>query len=286
MIIIEISGGLGNQMFQYALGQRFVSMGKEVKYDLSFYNENVQTLRKFELDIFHVDCPVATEYELRKMGKVQNFFDRISRKFYSGCNKIYKENLDAGYQPEIFELYDTYLSGYWQSEKYFKDIRDRILAIYRMPEGMNRNSKELLSKMQNENSVSIHIRRGDYLSKENYRVYGGICTTHYYKKAFEYVRENLANPRFYIFTNDIEWVKQQFKGDDMWIVECNNNVDNYFDMFLMSNCKSNIVANSTFSWWGAWLNQNTEKIVISPDKWFRNHSVSSAICDDWIRISE
>lgn len=284
MIIIEISGGLGNQMFQYALGQKFVSMGKEVKYDLSFYNESVQTLRKFELDIFHVDCPVATEYELRKMGRGQNFFDRIIQKFSADNNKVYEENLDMGYQPNIFALDDIYLSGYWQSEKYFKDITEQILSIYRMPEKMNGTSKEILLKIKKENSVSIHIRRGDYLSEENSRIYGGICTKYYYEKAVKYMRENLSNPQFYIFSNDSEWAGSQFKGKDMKVIECNNNENNYFDMFLMSNCKANIIANSTFSWWGAWLNQYPDKVVISPQKWLNNHEVTDVICENWIRI--
>lgn len=285
MVIIKMSGGLGNQMFQYALGQKFISMGKKVKYDLSFYNERVQNLRKFELDIFHVDCPVVSDRELTRFGRGGSLISRLKQRTGWDKQKIYEEDLDLGYQPRIFELDDIYLSGYWQSELYFKDIREQILSVYRIPEKMNEESMELLSKIGEENSVSIHVRRGDYLSEENCRVYGGICTDDYYNKAIEYMRKDLAAPRFYIFTNDTEWARRKFKGNDMRIVECNNKENNYFDMFLMSFCKANIIANSSFSWWGAWLNQNQDKKVISPDKWFNNHSVSDAICANWIRIA-
>lgn len=111
MIIIEISGGLGNQMFQYALGQKFISMGKEVKYDLSFYNDRVQTLRQFELDIFDLDCPVASNSELSRFGKGNSLKSRFKQKLGWDKEKIYEENLDLGYQPRIFELDDIYLSA-------------------------------------------------------------------------------------------------------------------------------------------------------------------------------
>ena len=284
MIIIEISGGLGNQMFQYALGQKFISMGKEVKYDLSFYNDRVQTLRQFELDIFDLDCPVASNSELSRFGKGNSLKSRLKQKIGWDKEKIYEENLDLGYQPRIFELDDIYLSGYWQSELYFKDIREQILSIYRLPEEMNEKSRKFLLRIKEDNSVSIHVRRGDYLNKENYRVYGGICTNCYYKKAIEYMRKSIDNPKFYIFTNDSEWAKMQFKENDMEVVECNNRNNSYLDMFLMSSCKANIIANSTFSWWGAWLNSGQEKLVIAPKKWFNNHEINDIVCESWIKI--
>lgn len=284
MVIVEISGGLGNQMFQYALGQKLISMGKEVKYDLSFYNERVQTLRKFELDIFHADCPEASSSELCRFGRGNSLRSRLKQKFGCDKQKIYEEDLDLGYQPQVFELDDIYLSGYWQSELYFKDIRKQILPIYRMPEGMPENSKKFLARITEGNSVSIHVRRGDYLSEENYRVYGGICTESYYENAIAYMRKSLDHPKFYVFSNDSKWAKMQFKGRDMEVVECSNNESSCFDMFFMSNCKANIVANSTFSWWGAWLNPSNEKIVIAPKKWFNNHEVNDITCESWVKM--
>lgn len=285
MVIIEISGGLGNQMFQYALGQKIISIGKEVKYDLSFYNKSVQTLRKFELDIFRVDCPVASDSELVRFGRGNSLASKLKQKAGWNKRRVYNENLDLGYQPEIFKFDDIYLSGYWQSEKYFKDIREQILHLYTFPKKLDYKNRTFLEKIENSNSVSIHIRRGDYLNQKNVSIYGGICTTKYYKNAIQYINNRIDKPLFFIFTNDIDWVKKELDFPNKVIVDCNSGTIDYWDMFLMSNCKVNIVANSSFSWWGAWLNQNGDNLVISPNKWVNNHSVTDTICDKWICIS-
>ena len=284
MIILGMKGGLGNQMFQYALGHKLTLMGKTVKYDISGYNRKGQPLRKLELSLFDLKLPLATEKELIRMGHGNSILGKVCRKGGLGKSRIYMEDIDKGYQPFIFAMDDRYLDGYWQSEKYFKDIRTEILNIYKMPDAIYRENENLLEEIERENSVSLHIRRGDYLDEQNRKVYGGICTRHYYKGALETVRQKMKDIKVYIFTDDPEWVKRNFVYQDSVVVEANTGKNNGFDLFLMSKCKANIIANSSFSWWGAWLNQNRDKIVIAPTRWFNNHEISDAICEDWIRI--
>lgn len=282
MMVIEVQGGLGNQMFQYALGYKLALMGKEIRYDISSFNEKRENLRKLDLSIFHLEFPVATEKELIRYGHGNSFIGKISRKIGIGIERIYIDDIDRGYQQEIFSMDDVYLSGYWQSEKYFKDIRSELLKLYRMPVGINEDSKDLISEIEETVSVSLHIRRGDYLTEQNKKIYGGICTFQYYEHALELVRQKLGNIRVYIFTDAPEWAKKVFREKDYIIVEKDAGRNDAVDLFLMSKCKANIIANSSFSWWAAWLNQNEEKIVVSPKKWFNNHDTLDMICEDWL----
>lgn len=285
MIIIGISGGLGNQMFQFALYKKFKQLEKDVKIDLSFYNTK-QELRKFELEnIFEIDYALASRHECKKLGvNSYNISDKIYEKIFKTKDFFYLEDIDKGFQPEIFSLEDAYLSGYWQNEKYFIDIRKEIINTYHFPPIENHYVKTLQNNIENSESVAVHIRRGDYLDEQNYKVYGNICTIDYYKKAIKYMEERCDSPEFFIFSNDQQWVKERFSQDNITVVEDVKDKMDYEDMYLMSRCKHNIIANSSFSWWSAWLNQNNAKIVISPAKWFNNHKVTEPICSDWIKV--
>ena len=280
MIIIEMCGGLGNQMFQYALYTKLKMLGKEVKLDLTSFKSR-HALRKFELDIFNVDYDIATGRDIRKYKKT-GLLSRLS------CTKndenIYKENLDEGFQPVVFSFDDKYLQGYWQCEKYFEDIKDVLLKKFTCPRYDEKKFNEILLQVTKTESVSLHIRRGDYLWEQNAKVYGNICTLNYYKNAISYMRREINNAVFFLFTNDIEWVKDNIYEEGMTIVDCNTKERDYLDMFLMSQCKHNIIANSSFSWWGAWLNTNADKKVIAPKRWFLNHEIANQICDSFITV--
>lgn len=286
MVIVEVMGGLGNQMFQYALYRQLQCMGKTVKLDLSFYHTK-QKLRKFELDAFCVSYDVATKEEICRLRGYTVDASRLERaltkKIYRKAN-VYKENLDEGFQSVIFELDDVYLSGYWQNEKYFQSIREQLLKDFYFPSECNRQASELLSQIQSRCSVSIHVRRGDYLESANSRVYSGICTMKYYWNAVSYMKEHLQTPYFYVFTDDPKWAKGEFNREDMLVVEHIPGKPDYIDMFLMSRCKAHVIANSTFSWWGAWLDEKEDKLVISPSKWLNNHEVNNAVCDWFIKM--
>ena len=194
--------------------------------------------------------------------------------------------MDVGYQPEIFDIENGYLSGYWQCEKYFKEFRAELLELFRFPQNqINEASRKMQDQICREQAVAVHVRRGDYLLPENNRKYGNICTLQYYRNAMQYMKEKVSDARFYFFSNDPEWVRENLSEGDSVIVNCNHGKENYLDMYLMSQCSHNIIANSSFSWWGAWLNRNPDKIIVSPKRWFSHLDVSDAVCEDWIRIN-
>jgi len=176
------------------------------------------------------------------------------------------------------------LSGYWQCEKYFSDIGDKIRDDFVFPAELSEEGSALQEEIRDTESVAVHIRRGDYLEEGNYKVYGNICTLEYYKKALSYIRRKCGHPRFFMFSNDIGWVRENLYEPGMVLVGSSRNRPDYEDMYLMSICRHNIIANSSFSWWGAWLNQNANKMVISPGRWFNNHEAADAICGSWVKI--
>lgn len=286
MIIVEMTGGLGNQMFQYALYRRLQLAGKEVKLDLTFYKTK-QSLRRLELGVFDLPLEQAKKREIRYLKGYTNDASRWERALTSRTNRhscVYVEDLDKGYQDIVMQKDTVYLSGYWQNELYFRDIRAQLLMDFAFPLEIEERKKDLLCSLRTSHSVSVHIRRGDYLNSNNVKIYGGICTIEYYRRAMHYIQEHIASPQFYVFTDDPEWVKQNLNVEGMHMVEHEEGDPDYVDMFLMSQCEAHIIANSTFSWWGAWLDPKQEKIVVSPSRWLNNHDVNNAICDWFITI--
>ena len=284
VIIIEVAGGLGNQMFQYALYTKFLSMGKEAKLDIFSYRN--KDSMPFELDIFHLKYETDTEfarslYVNERMRKITNKWRNLSGK---EGRTVYNEKLDVGYQPEILNMDEVYLSGYWQCEKYFLDMKEEIRKQFCFPKPQKKECLEMERRILETPSTAIHIRRGDYLLPENDAKYGGICTINYYRKAMAYIRSLNPKTEFYIFTNDYEWTRENICEENATIVTCNTGKDSFYDMYLMSLCQNNIIANSSFSWWAAWLNRHENKKVVSPHRWFKHLDVSDAICEDWIRI--
>ena len=187
------------------------------------------------------------------------------------------------YDSTFYNLDNVYLSGYWQSEKYFSKSKDAIRKTYTFPQLTG--TENLLAKddILKSNSVSLHVRRGDYLKSKDL---GGVCTTEYYKKAIDYISMKIDNPKFFIFSDDILWCENNLEVEDARYINFNKGKDSYQDMHLMSLCKHNIIANSSFSWWGAWLNSNKNKIVISPKIWFKNRNISTndLLLEEWIKF--
>ena len=178
----------------------------------------------------------------------------------------------------------NYYIGYWQSEKFFKDISDEIRKDFSFPKFTSEKNLEILKLIKSYNSVSIHIRRGDYLQN---RGFNGLAPLEYYQKAIEYIKNKIENPHFFIFSNDIEWCRKNLSIENSYYIDWNRGEESYRDMQLMSLCKHNIIPNSTFSWWGAWLNKNPNKIVIAPEKWFNdcvNIDYSNIVPETWIKI--
>ena len=278
MVIIKMMGGLGNQMFQYALYKAFEQKHIDVYADLAWYkNKSV----KFELYNFGIKINVASEKDINRLSDCQaDFVSRIRRKIFGKKKSFVSEKNDSCYENDILRMDNVYLSGYWQTEKYFSNTREKLLEDYSFAL-VNSQVSEWEDSIRNKNSVSIHIRRGDYLQGE---LYGGICTSLYYAEGIEYIKMRVPNAKFFVFSDDVEWVKQQedFKG--FVIVDRNEYSSALSDMYLMSLCKHNIIANSSFSWWAAWLNRNEEKIVIAPRRWLNGKCTPDIWCKKWIRI--
>lgn len=286
MIIVRVIGGLGNQMFQYALYKKLQVIGKKVKLDISGFN-NYKLHNGYELErIFNIKPSIATEAEINKLNDNKtNFIYKIKRKVVGRKKTHYCEE-NFKFDKEIYINDNMYLDGYWQTEKYFEDIRDEILVDFSYQFEGDKKNETILQDIKKTNSVSIHIRRGDYVKdKEVFKIYGGITTSEYYQLAINAICKRVENPRFFIFSNDIEWVKSNLRINNSCFIEHNSGLDSYKDLFLMSMCKHNIIANSSFSWWGAWLNQNENKTVIVPDKWVNTYDTPDIAPKQWIKIT-
>ncbi|MBD5448874.1 MAG: alpha-1,2-fucosyltransferase [Lachnospiraceae bacterium] len=379
MIIIQLAGGLGNQMFQYALYLQLKSLGKEVKIDdVAGFAQDAQ--RDPALMPFGIDYERPTAEELREMLDSSMMpWSRVRRKLFGRKKRSYFE-ADKRYHPEVMEWDDIYLEGYWQTEKYFEGVSEAVKAAYdtdwllqyvrqqerasarsieqnaRAETGRSiehnagaesgrsimqntgtesgqsieqnvdlkscgnlysntekthdaqaelpqRTVDEWLTKITSTESVSVHIRRGDYLLPENQRLFGGICTEAYYRNAMMQVKKEHPNCTFYLFTNDKEWagewiatglnadkktnsaatVSTELRTEDIEIINLSRHSD-YAEFVLMSRCRHHILANSSFSWWASYLNRNPEKTVFAPAKWLNGWDCEDIYRADMRRI--
>ena len=270
MIIIQVMGGLGNQLQQYALYRKFVRMGKEARLDISWFQEvqekgrdGAVTERKLELTYFdRLVYETCTGEEKERLIGSDGLSGKLRRKFLPSTVHWFHES--KMYHPEILGFEDMYLSGYFACEKYYDDILYDLREKIQFPPSANPLNRELAQEMRGCGSVSLHLRRGDYLNEENKAMFGNICTDAYYRRAIEFIKEEVPDAHFYVFSDDVSYVKQHYQGEEFTVVDINHGRDSFYDMWLMSNCKHNICANSTFSFWGARLNGNEGKIMIRP----------------------
>ncbi|MGL4772226.1 MAG: alpha-1,2-fucosyltransferase [Clostridium sp.] len=282
MIIMHVLGGLGNQMFQYALYLKLKSLGKEVRLDIGSYSM-YQQHNGFEIEkIFDTTPEYMTVDDIQKFVVPYGSFvnGRIVRSFVEQ-KTLFK------FEKHIFELHDHYLYGYWPCSTYFKDIKDIVRKEYTFKNPLDDVNEAILNDIKSSNSVCLHVRRGDYLSNEG--LFVNLGKTNYYENAIKYIQDNVENPKFFIFSNDIQWVKDNLKIDNEVVyVENNAKENSYKDMQLMSNCKHCIMANSSFSWWAAWLNDSENKIILIPHHWFNidggKADEMELFEDHWIQI--
>lgn len=271
MVIIHVMGGLGNQLYQYALYEKFKQLGREVKLDLYAYKGAKGEDREWrELELEWLDglsYEVCTDKErtdfLDNSMKLQ---DRVRRKIFGRKSHMVKES-DA-YMSELFEMDNVYLYGFGGCDRYYTDIEDMLRKKIRFPVSQNPQNAAAnaaaMEAMETEESVSLHIRRKDYLTVADGKRYMGICTDKYYQAAMNYIAQRAENPIFYIFSDDADYARTHFSGANMRIVDWNQGRESFHDMELMSHCRHNICANSTFSIWGARLNPNPAKIMVRP----------------------
>ncbi len=265
MIVSKLSGGLGNQLFQYSFGRYLANkQGTKLLLDISFYRN--QNKRKYMLDAFNIDAEVTI--------KVFNLIEFKEHNF--AFDYKYKEISD-----------NSIINGYWQSERYFEEIAQSIRDELTIRGKMTNAANKIIEQIKTRSSVSIHIRRGDYITEKKTNLFHGVCDLDYYNNAIDYINSICDLPDAYIFSDDIEWCKNNiniknkifFVNDDRKISDCE-------ELIIMSNCENNIISNSTFSWWSAWLNDKKNKIVISPKKWFLDENINTVdlIPQNWIKI--
>ena len=262
-------GGLGNQMFQYAFG---ILLGPNTQYDTSWFSaikgdKNV-TQREYELDFWNINPRLTNKPKKRFFGLLR-------------IKKIHErpENI---YNAKLLQTKHGVIQGYFQVAKYYEPIRAQLLQDFTPRNKPNAENKKLLDLISKTNSVSLHIRRGDYVKLQQVH---GLCDLDYYKRGIEYIANKIRKPHFFIFSDDTEWVLENLKIDFPYtVVDINHGRDSAWDMYLMAQCKHNIIANSSFSWWGAWLNQNPDKIVIAPMCWFADGTATDIIPQEWQRV--
>jgi hypothetical protein len=296
MIIVSIQGGLGNQMFQYACGKAMAEILKtELKLDTTTYysypQQSILTLRTYQLSEFNISAKEANPNEIKQFipgiiapAKTQLIYYRLKRLL--NRKHIYIEKTPLIYDPSILSISDnTYLLGYWQSEHYFKKICTIIRNEFKLKKKLSDISNQFLEEIKYNRGISLHIRRGDFLKHNNIKIHG-ILPMDYYQKAIDIILLKINNPFFYIFTDDTEWVTKNFKFSvKNKIISGIASENNYEELWLMSKCKHHIIANSSFSWWGAWLNESPDKIIISPKNWIVNMPAKSDIIPKtWIQI--
>jgi len=300
MIAVNVNAGLANQMFHYAFGRGLINKGYDVffvqinfRYRKEWIFENIRLQDAFpNIEIKEMPKGKFKWICIHETNKVSKGLRLIMINFHNliGDEKYIFET-DYGYISDIEGKItkNCILKGFWQSEKYFAHCKDDIRKQFSFLPFDEKKNIAIMNKMEKENSVAIHLRKGaDYLQSE--LMGKGLCGVEYYIKAIEYIKQNVDNPVFYVFTDNPEWVKNNLPKFDYILVDWNEvaGKKNFRDMQLMSCAKHNIIANSTYSWWGAWLNPNPNKIVIGPTKFFnpinKFFSSSDIMCEDWVRI--
>lgn len=293
MIVVRIKGGLGNQLFQYAAAYALAKrLRQPLKLDISFYPE--QSLRSFKLSLLKVDYEdIAQRCDIPKTIRLINnrYLNRIIRSLDLGVipiNKNYKYCVETRSRVNewFFEVEEknVFIEGYFQSEKYFKEYREDFLNQFTQKYVPDEQYKNILHTIKNSNSVAVHVRRGDFLkAQHNNNPHHYLLKENYYRNAMEYIESHISNPNYYWFSDDIDWVKKNFgKRKNFYFISLKSDHGDIDEMMLMSKCKHIIAANSTFSWWAAWLNMNESALHLCPAKRYGNESM---IPENWIKIS-
>lgn len=276
MIIVNIKGGLGNQLFQYAAGRALLLRrnrrnGKEdeLKIDIGGYEKQnlINTQRRYLLSKFNINAGIASIEEINRI----KYPNGIISKIYSYIRRKIFRQFNIGFNNSIFNSTDPlYLDGFFQTEKYFNDAEIEIRKEITLRNPLSTESKMILVQINEHSniSISLHIRRGDYINDRKTNLHHGICSIEYYYNALKHITSKLGeNVKVFMFSDDITWVQQNIVLKYPTIYVSVLGIPDYEELILMSSCKHNIISNSSFSWWGAWLNPNPNKIVISPKKW-------------------
>jgi len=292
MLVVRVLGGLGNQMFQYAAGRALaLEVGQPLALDVSGF-AGYGLHQGYELDsVFDCAAPLATRDDLRGMlgWQAGQFAKRLLAR--PGLAPLRRRNFIVEphfhYWPGLRSVpADGYLSGYWQSEQYFKAHEQVIRRDFTFRGELSDRNRAVAEEIAQCNAISLHIRRGDYVHDPKTNTVHGLCSLDYYQAATRHMSGAVDRPAFFVFSDDIAWAKSNLKiGFPCHFIDHNQGPHSCNDMRLMSACRHHIIANSSFSWWGAWLNPRTDKIVVAPKAWFANGTdVSDLFPKEWVTI--
>lgn len=290
MKIVKLIGGLGNQMFQYALSialkEHFPK--DEILFDCSLFN-SLHQHNGLELEsVFNIDINKAAFKQLLRVTRpVNNYMlSRAIRILLPARRDECVDHWDNSFNSNIFKPEYSYFDGYWQNHLYFDEYKDEIKRYFKFKDRLNDKTKELLDEIRlKDNTVSLHVRRGDYLYK---KIYKGCGDINYYISAVKYILSHIPNPQFYIISDDIIWCKNNlndyFDKQPVKYIDWNKGIESYQDMLIMSVCKHNIISNSSFSWWGAYLNEHNKNIVCAPKRWNNIYAPDTIQYKTWTQI--
>ncbi|MFA6547728.1 MAG: alpha-1,2-fucosyltransferase [Candidatus Magasanikbacteria bacterium] len=283
MIVVKIKAGLGNQMFQYALGRRLsLDWNDELKFDLSWFQniKNSETPRTLDIDKFKINLVEVTDQEREQV--MPCFFSKIINKIRARLDRNYFYHFHSGL---LKKKNNVYLDGYFQSYKYPDSIRKTLLDDFVLKNGYSQDAQKTKNDIElSGESVAVHVRRGDYSS--SCKNWNGLCDIKYYQQGLDQIKKKYSSVKLFIFSDDIAWARENLKFDSPMVFVSRPTLSNAEELLLMSLCKHQIIANSTFSWWGAWLNQNPQKIVVAPSRWLlvSNIDTSELLPSEWTTI--
>ena len=286
MIVSRLIGGLGNQMFQYAAGRALaLRRGASFRIDRRAFAD--YKTHAFGLDCFRAELPDAPVDQLPGAVK-ESRINRLLRPLLRSPVRVYAEKAFT-FDPAVLSLPDgTYLDGYWQSEQYFADHADAIRADFTVRHAPSAENAHWLGLIAASNSVSLHVRRGDYVTDPSAASVHGTCDLDYYRRAVEHVRSvSGAEPVAFVFSDDPDWVTANLQlPSPMHVVRNNDASTNYEDLRLMTACRHHVIANSSFSWWGAWLDPRADAITVAPRRWFVGgpHDARDLLPERWVRL--
>ena len=290
MVISRITSGLGNQLFQYALARSLALQNNTSLYfDLSYYQQGYETdtLRTFKLDQFNINYEVLNTSPYLYVSKFTKVLpNRTLKPFFT----FVKEN-QFHFEPGVLKANAPFitLEGFWQSERYFDDKADTIRKELTFERTTGKTFDGYKTEIEHtENPVSLHIRRGDYVNHPEFSTSFGFLGLDYYRAAIAWLKDRFSEFKLFIFSDDPEWVRENLELDVTYtlVVNTGNDAD-LDDLQLMSLCSHHVIANSSFSWWGAWLNASEDKVVVAPKVWFRNKpdwNTADLVPPTWIRL--
>lgn len=284
MITVRLSGGLGNQMFQYAFA-RSIAIARKEKLILNISAYNSYKLFKYGLDCYKIECELSNKELLYNNIYVRKAMKVLSAMGMKKYFSYYIEHKLFTYDPDVISSSTKVMLGSWQSFKYFEKISDLIRNDFKLKEDLSYTASIIEANITKYESIALHIRRGDYFSDKRTKKHHGILDLDYFINAIHIINTRVKDPIIYVFSDDIEWVYKNLKCE--FPIEFIDNAVGgpEISIYLMSKCKHNIISNSSFSWWGAWLNTNPNKIVIAPKIWFCNQpSTADLIPETWIKI--